>query len=454
MDEPPAHFSDPNSQRAPNPGKPVRPSLEEVHASVQVPAQAGFLRKLLAFAGPGGLVAVGYMDPGNWATCIAGGSRFGYTLLGTVFLSNLMAILLQALSLRLGIATGRDLAQTCRENYPRPLGYVLWALAELAIIACDLAEIIGSALALKLLFQIPLAAGALLTVLDAALVLELMRRGVRWLEAFIASLIVLIGGCLAVQVALAKPELGALLTGFSDPLAPVHNPEMLYLAIGILGATVMPHNLYLHSSLVQTRAIEPSVEGRRQAIRFATWDSTLSLGMALFVNAAILVLSAAAFHSKGRTDVVEIDQAHQLLAPLLGSPLAAVLFGVALLASGLNSTVTGTLAGQIVMEGFLELKLRPWARRLLTRGLAVTPVLAVIWLRGEQATGSLLVLSQVVLSMQLPFAVVPLVQFVSSRRVSGELRIAWWISTLAWAVAALIIALNLRLLWDTLGPKG
>ena len=432
---------------------PRRPSLEEVHASVPFPEKARFLRKLLAFTGPGSLIAVGYMDPGNWATCIAGGSRFGYALLATVFLSNLMAILLQALALRLGIATGRDLAQICRQYYPRPLAYLLWLLAEIAIIACDLAEIIGSALALKLLFNLPLALGALLSVLDAALVLELMRRGFRWLEAFITALILLIGACLAIQVFLAAPNLHDLLEGFANPLAPAHDPQMLYLAIGILGATVMPHNLYLHSAIVQTRAIPPTSQGRRQAIRFATWDSTLSLGIALFVNAAILVLSAAAFHSRGKTDVVEIDQAHQLLSPLLGSPMAATLFAVALLASGLNSTVTGTLAGQVVMEGFLELKLRPWARRLLTRGLAVTPVLLVICLRGEHATGSLLVLSQVVLSLQLPFAVVPLVQFASSQRVCGELRTARLLSLLAWAVGCAIIMLNLKFIWDSLAPN-
>jgi manganese transport protein len=390
------------------------------------------------------------MDPGNWATCIAGGSKFGYTLLSVVFLSNLMAMLLQAFSARLGIATGRDLAQACRAEYSKPVGFALWALCELAIIACDIAEVIGTALALKLLFGMPLIAGTLLTVLDAFLVLELMRRGFRRLEAFITALILLIAGCFAVQLAMASPNLSELFSGFRDPSGPLRNPEMLYIAIGILGATVMPHNLYLHSSIVQTRAFERSPEGRSHAIRWATLDSTLSLGLALFVNAAILALAAAVFHTGGRTDVVEIDQAHELLTPMLGNTLAAALFGVALLASGLNSTVTGTLAGQIVMEGFLDLRLKPWARRLLTRGLAIIPVAIVAILFGERGTGRLLVLSQVVLSMQLPFAVIPLVQFVSSRKIMGSLHISRGLSVLAWLIAFLIVGLNALLLKDTL----
>lgn len=425
-----------------------RRSLAEVHGSVPVHRHHSLLRQLLTFAGPGCLVSVGYMDPGNWATCIAGGSKFGYTLLSVVFLSNLMAMLLQAFSARLGIATGRDLAQACRAEYPRSVGLALWVLCELAIIACDIAEVIGTALALKLLFGIPLVAGTALTVLDAFLVLELMRRGFRWLEAFITSLIVLIALCFAVQLAMAAPHLGDLFSGFRNPGAPLKNPEMLYIAIGILGATVMPHNLYLHSAIVQTRAFERNEAGRAHAIRWATLDSTLSLGLALFVNAAILALAAAVFHAGGRTDVVEIEQAYELLSPMLGSTLAAILFGVALLASGLNSTVTGTLAGQIVMEGFLNLKLKPWARRLLTRGLAVIPVIIVALLFGERGTGRLLVLSQVVLSMQLPFAVIPLVQFVSSRKVMGNLRVSRGITLLAWLVAGLIVALNVLLLRD------
>jgi manganese transport protein len=423
-------------------------SLAEVHASVPVQRHHSLLRQLFTFAGPGCLVSVGYMDPGNWATCIAGGSKFGYTLLSVVFLSNLMAMLLQAFSARLGIATGRDLAQTCRIEYPRPVGYILWVLCELAIIACDIAEVIGTALALKLLFGVPLIAGTVLTVLDAFLVLELMRRGFRWLEAFITSLIVLIALCFAVQLTMAAPQLGDLFSGFRDLGGPLRNPEMLYIAIGILGATVMPHNLYLHSAIVQTRAFERNEEGRVHAIRWATLDSTLSLGLALFVNAAILALAAAVFHAGGRTDVVDIEQAYELLSPMLGGTLAAGLFGVALLASGLNSTVTGTLAGQIVMEGFLSLRLKPWARRLLTRGLAVIPVVVVAILFGERGTGRLLVLSQVVLSMQLPFAVIPLIQFVSSGKVMGNLRVSRGLSCLAWLVAALILGLNILLLKD------
>ncbi len=423
-------------------------SLPEVHRSVPVLRKLTGWRRFLAFAGPGYLVSVGYMDPGNWATCIQGGSKFGYALLMVILVSNLMAMLLQGLAARLGIVTGRDLAQACRENYPRPVGFALWVACELAIIACDLAEVIGTALALKLLFGIPMVYGALITVLDAFLVLLLMRRGFRWLEAFILSLIITIAGCFAVQLYIAAPEPRALLEGFLSPADLFHNADMLYIAIGILGATVMPHNLYLHSSIVQTRAFECTGAGRRDAVRWATLDSTLALGMALFVNAAILVLAAATFHVRGRTDVVEIEQAYELLSPVLGVGFAATLFGVALLASGLNSTITGTLAGQIVMEGFLRLRLPPWARRLVTRGLAVLPVLLVTAWAGEQATGRLLVLSQVVLSMQLPFAVIPLVQFVSSRRRMGDMAISRGWSALAWAVAAIIVLLNMKLLSD------
>ena len=386
------------------------------------------------------------MDPGNWATGIEGGAKFGYLLLTVILVSNLFAMLLQGLAARLGIATGRDLAQICREQYSPLTGHILWFLCELAIIACDLAEVIGSALALKLLFGIPMALGAVLTVLDALLVLTLMRRGFRWLEAFIFSLILLIAGCFAIQLALAQPQLSEIFAGFADPLAPLRNPEMLYISIGILGATVMPHNLYLHSSIVQTRAFEQNTEGRRHAIRWATLDSTLALGLALFVNASILSVSAAVFHQRGRTDVVEIQQAYELLSPLLGGTIAATLFGVALLASGLNSTVTGTLAGQIVMEGFLNLRLRPWLRRLLTRGLAVVPVVVVTSLYGDHGANRLLVFSQVILSMQLPFAVIPLVKFVSSERLMGKLRISRATAIAAWAVAAIIIALNGMLL--------
>lgn len=426
--------------------KGFRESLAEVNASVPVTRVGSRMRQFLAFLGPGYLISVGYMDPGNWATCLAGGSQFGYALLSVVFLSNLMAMLLQALSARLGIATGRDLAQACREQYPPWVGYVLWAFCEVAIIACDLAEVIGTALALKLLFGIPMVLGAVLTVLDALLVLLLMRRGFRWLEAFITSLIVLIACCFALQLALAAPQLAQVFAGFLDLSSPVRDPEMLYISIGILGATVMPHNLYLHSSIVQTRAYERSEEGRRHAIGWATLDSTIALAVALFVNGAILAVAAAVFHARGHTEVKEIQDAYELLSPLLGSGLASTLFAVALLASGLNSTVTGTLAGQIVMEGFLDLRLKPWARRLLTRGVAVVPVVAVTAIYGEHGTSRLLLLSQVILSMQLPFAVIPLVHFVSSRKIMGGLEVKRWVSGVAWLVAGVIVLLNLQLL--------
>ncbi len=425
-------------------------SLPESFASVAVPRGGVWWKQMLAFAGPGYIISVGYMDPGNWATAIAGGSKFGYTLLSVVFISNLMAMLLQALAARLGIVTGMDLAQACRAEYPPAVRIGLWFFCELAIIACDLAEVIGTALALKLLFGIPMALGAVLTVLDSLLVLTLMRRGFRRLEAFITGLIVLIAGCFLIEILLASPKFSELFGGFLQPLAPFSNPEMLYIAIGILGATVMPHNLYLHSSIVQTRAFERTPSGRKNAVKWATLDSSIALALALFVNGAILVLAAAVFHAGGRTDVVEIDQAYALLSPLLGATLAATLFGVALLASGLNSTVTGTLAGQVVMEGFLNLRLKPWLRRLLTRGLAVVPVLAVIFVYGDQGTGRLLVFSQVVLSMQLPFAVIPLVYFVSSKRLMGDLKISKPVALLSWAVAAVIVLLNGLLLRDML----
>ena len=425
-------------------------SLPEVNRSVPVDLRKRGLARFLTFAGPGFLVSVGYMDPGNWATCIAGGSKFGYTLLSVVLISNVMAMVLQALAARLGIATGRDLAQSCREQYSPKVGFALWVACELAIIACDLAEVIGSALALKLLFGIPIMAGAVITVFDTLLVLLLMRRGFRWLEAFILTLIVTIGGCFAVQLAIASPDVPSLLNGFMHPGDIFGNPEMLYIAIGILGATVMPHNLYLHSSIVQTRAFEQNAEGRKDAVRWATLDSTIALGLALFVNASILILAAATFYVRGRTDVVEIEQAYELLSPVLGVSFAATLFGVALLASGLNSTVTGTLAGQIVMEGFLRLRLKPWLRRLITRGLAVVPVLLVTAVAGEGSTGKLLVLSQVILSMQLPFAVIPLIQFVSSKKIMGELVISRRLAAFSWVIAAVIVLLNAKLLMDVI----
>ncbi|MBY6261067.1 divalent metal cation transporter [Azospirillum sp. 412522] len=426
-----------------------RPSLPEVHASVAVPQGGLWLRRLMAFAGPGYMVSVGYMDPGNWATDLAGGSQFGYTLLSVIMLSNLMAILLQSLAARLGIVTGRDLAQACRDHYPRPVNLMLWVACEAAIIACDLAEVIGTAIALNLLFGIPLIGGALITALDAFLVLLLMQRGFRYMEAFVVALLTVIAGCFLVQIAAAAPPVAAVLHGFVPTTEVVTNPGMLYVAIGILGATVMPHNLYLHSSIVQTRAYPRTDEGRRDAITWATVDSTVALMLALFVNAAILILAASVFHGSGHTDVAEIGEAFELLSPLLGLGIASTLFAVALLASGLNSTVTATLAGQIVMEGFLRLRLPHWARRLLTRGLAIIPVVVVTALYGESGTAQLLVFSQVVLSMQLPFAVIPLVRFVTDRGKMGRFAVPGWVAGLSWIVAGLIVALNLKLLYDT-----
>jgi manganese transport protein len=429
-----------------------RASLAEVNATVAVPQGASWLRRFFAFAGPGYMVSVGYMDPGNWATDLAGGSKFGYTLLSVILLSNLMAILLQALAARLGIATGRDLAQACRAHYPRPVNLTLWFLCELAIIACDLAEVIGTAIALNLLFGIPLIAGALITAFDAFLVLLLMNWGFRYIEAFVVALLVVISVCFGIQMVAAQPAIGELLSGFVPSAEIIRHPEMLYIAIGIIGATVMPHNLYLHSAIVQTRAYERSPKGRREAVRFATIDSTVALMLALFVNAAILVVAAATFHTSGHSEVEEIGQAFRLLSPLLGLGIASTLFAIALLASGLNSTVTATLAGQIVMEGFLRLRLPPWARRLVTRGIAIIPVIVVAALYGESDTAKLLVLSQVVLSMQLPFAVVPLIQFVSNRDEMKELVISRKTAWIAWIVAAVIIILNVKLLVDTFVP--
>ncbi|AWU96532.1 Nramp family divalent metal transporter [Azospirillum ramasamyi] len=439
----------PNAWRNSGPDDENRPSLPEVHASVAVPQGGLWLRRMLAFAGPGYMVSVGYMDPGNWATDLAGGSQFGYTLLAVVMLSNLMAILLQSLAARLGIVTGRDLAQACRHHYPRPVNLMLWVACEAAIIACDLAEVIGTAIALNLLFGIPLIGGALITALDAFLVLLLMQRGFRYLEAFVIALLAVIAGCFIVQIAAAAPPVAAVLQGFVPSAEIVMNPEMLYIAIGILGATVMPHNLYLHSSIVQTRAYPRTEEGRRDAITWATADSTIALMLALFVNAAILILAASVFHGSGHTEVAEIGQAFELLSPLLGLDIASTLFAVALLASGLNSTVTATLAGQIVMEGFLRLRLPHWARRLLTRGLAIIPVVVVTAIFGERGTAQLLVFSQVVLSMQLPFAVIPLVRFVTDRSKMGSFAVPGWVATLSWIVATAIVVLNLKLLYDT-----
>jgi manganese transport protein len=404
---------------------------------------------MLAFAGPGYMVSVGYMDPGNWATDIAGGSQFGYTLLSVILLSNLMAILLQALAARLGIAAGLDLAQACRASYSRPVNFMLWLACEAAIIACDLAEVIGTAIALQLLFGIPLIGGALIAALDAFLLLLLMNRGFRFLEAFVVALLIVIAVCFAIQIVAAAPPVAEVLRGFAPSREIVTNPAMLYIAIGIIGATVMPHNLYLHSSIVQTRAYPRTTEGRRSAIRWATTDSTLALMLALFVNAAILIVAAAVFHRSGHTEVAEIGDAFRLLSPLLGLGTASTLFAVALLASGINSTVTATLAGQIVMEGFLRLRMPMLARRFVTRGIAIVPVIVVTALYGESGTSQLLVLSQVVLSMQLPFAVIPLVRFVSDRRKMGEFAISTGTAAVAWIIAGVIVILNLKLLADT-----
>lgn len=425
------------------------PSLSEVYRSMPVPAKGSWFRKFLAFVGPGYLVAVGYMDPGNWATDLAGGSRFNYTLLSVILLSNIMAILLQALAGKLGIVTGRDLAQACRDHYSKPVAMGLWVLCELAIAACDLAELIGSAIALNLLFGIPLIYGVLLTALDVLLVLLLQSKGFRYIEAIVFSLIMIIGICFTVELFLVKPDMLGIAKGFIPSPEIVTNPEMLYIAIGILGATVMPHNLYLHSSIVQTRRYELTPEGKRSAIRFAATDSTVALFFALFINAAILILSASAFHQSGKV-VEDIGQAYELLSPLLGTSVASILFGVALLISGQNSTLTGTLAGQIVMEGFLNIRLKPWLRRLITRMIAIVPTIIVTALYGAQGTMQLLVLSQVILSLQLSFAVIPLVQFTGDKKKMGEFVNPVWLQILAWTVAIIIAGLNLFLLYSTL----
>jgi manganese transport protein len=419
-----------------------------VHASVPVPHGASFWRKMMAFAGPGYLVAVGYMDPGNWATDLAGGARFGYTLLSVIMISNFMAILLQALSARLGIASGRDLAQACRDHYSPPVSFALWVLAEIAIAACDLAEVIGSAIALNLLFGLPLAVGVTLTSLDVLLVLYLQQFRFRYVEALVVILILGIAGAFAVEIALAHPDLGDVLRGYIPRTEIVRNPEMLYIAIGILGATVMPHNLYLHSSIVQTRQYTDAVESRRQAIRFATIDSTVALMSALFINSAILIVAAATFHGTAYESVADINDAHRLLSPLLGTTVASTLFAVALLFSGQNSTLTGTLAGQIVMEGFLQIRLRPWLRRLITRLIAIVPALATVMLYGERGTGALLVLSQVILSLQLSFAVFPLIMFTSDARSMGPFVSPLWMRVLAWPIAVVIAGLNAWLLYQ------
>ena len=425
------------------------PSLPEAHRTIPIAAGASWFRKALAFAGPGYLVAVGYMDPGNWATDIGGGSKFGYSLLSIIVLSNLMAMFLQAIAAKLGIVTGRDLAQACREHYSRRTSFVLWILCEIAIAACDLAEVLGSAVALKLLFGLPLLAGVLITAFDVLIVLALQGRGFRLIEAFVVTLIATIAACFAYEIFFAQPLWREAVQGIIPRAEIFKNREMLYIAIGILGATVMPHNLYLHSSIVQTRAFGASTRDRREAIRYAVLDSTVALAFALFVNAAILVLGAAAFHTRGLHNVAEIADAYKLLSPVLGVSLASTLFACALLASGQNSTLTGTLAGQIVMEGFLDIRLKPWVRRLITRVLAITPAVLVIGIAGEGKVTALIILSQVVLSFQLPFAVIPLIQFTGSRAKMGEFANSAVTSLIAWVVAAIILFLNFEYLWLT-----
>ena len=432
---------------AETPARVSLPSLPESHRTIPFSSGASWFRKLLAFAGPGYLVAVGYMDPGNWATDIGGGSKFGYTLLSVILISNLMAMFLQALSAKLGIATGRDLAQACREHYSRRTGLFLWVVCEIAIAACDLAEVLGSAVALKLLFGLPLLAGVLITAFDVLIVLALQGRGFRLIEAFVVTLIASIAACFAYEIFFAHPLWREAAIGFIPRAEILRNREMLYIAIGILGATVMPHNLYLHSSIVQTRAFGSSTRDRREAVRYAIFDSTLALGFALFINAAILVLGAAAFHTRGLHNVAEIADAYKLLSPVLGASLASTLFACALLASGQNSTLTGTLAGQIVMEGFLDIRLKPWLRRLITRSIAIIPAALVIGFAGENKVTSLLILSQVILSFQLPFAVIPLIQFTGDRSRMGEFVNSRFTIVVAWIVAAAILFFNGELVW-------
>ena len=427
-------------------------SLPEVHRSIVVPTTASFWRKLIAFSGPGFLVAVGYMDPGNWATDLAGGARFGYSLLAMIMISNLMAILLQHLCIKLGVATGRDLAQACRDHYSLPTVWSLWILCEIAIAACDLAEVVGSAIGLQLLFGIPLVWGCLITASDVLLVLYLQTKGFRYIEAIVIALIATIGSCFAAELIFSKPSVTGVLLGFIPGPHIVANQGMLYVSIGILGATVMPHNLYLHSSIVQTRKFEQTPEGRREAIKFATIDSSVALMFALFINAAILILSAAVFHWSGHQEVAEIQDAYKLLSPLLGVGVASILFAVALLASGQNSTLTGTLAGQIVMEGFLNLRITPWLRRLITRAIAIVPAVLVIGIAGEGKTTKLLIISQVVLSMQLGFAVWPLMRFTDEKTKMGEFANRLWVKILGWTTAGIIILLNVKLLLDTFLP--
>jgi len=425
-------------------------SLSDVHRSIAVRTSGPTWRRAIAFIGPGYLVAVGYMDPGNWATSLAGGSKFGYTLLFVALISNIMAVVLQALCARLAIGSGRDLAQACRDAYGKQVSYVLWFLAEIAIIATDLAEVIGTAIGLNLIFGIPLEIGVVITALDVFLILYLQRLGFRWVEAMIIALLAVIAACFAIQIALADPDWGSVIRGFAPTTELLTNPDMLYLALGILGATVMPHNLYLHSGIVQTRDYGHTTPEKREALKFATWDSTIALTFALIINASILILAASTFHRTGQTNVEDIAQAHALLSPLLGLSVAPVLFGIALICCGINSSVTATLAGQIVMEGFLHMRLPQWLRRLITRAIAIVPAAAVTIWYGEAGTARLLILSQVVLSLQLSFAVFPLVIFTASKTKMGPLVAPRWLTAFAMFIAIVIALLNLKLIYDFL----
>lgn len=428
-------------------------SLQEVFSSVKIPENVSAWKKFMAYIGPGLLIAVGYMDPGNWATDIAGGAQFGYTLLSVILISNLFAIVLQHLSVKLGIVAERDLAQACKDHFSPGVNFVLWIFCEIAIAACDLAEVIGSAIALNLLFGIPLSVGVVITVIDVFLILFLQSRGFRYIESIVGGLIFVIFAAFLYEIFLSKPEIFPMLEGLIPKKEIITNPSMLYIAIGILGATVMPHNLYLHSSIVQTRNYPRTTEGKKEALKFASLDSSLSLMLAFLINAAILIISAATFHTSGNKDVADINDAYMLLSPLLGTTLASIFFGIALLASGQNSTLTGTLAGQIVMEGFLNIRLKPWVRRLITRLIAIIPALIISILYGEKGTAELLVFSQVILSMQLSFAVVPLVMFTGSKLKMGEFANKMWLKVLAWTISVIIIFLNMYLLKETFFPR-
>ncbi|AWU42659.1 Nramp family divalent metal transporter [Blattabacterium punctulatus] len=425
------------------------PSLSEVFSTVYVPKKKGIWRKFFAFTGPGLLIAVGYMDPGNWATDIAGGSKFGYMLLSVIFISNIFAIILQHLSLKLGIVCERDLAQACRDHYPPFISFILWILCEIAIASCDLAEIIGSVLALKLLFGIPITWGVLITTIDVLLILFFQYKGFRYIESVVAVLIFTILICFSFEIISSKPEILPILKGIIPNPEIIKNSHSFYISIGILGATVMPHNLYLHSSIIQTRNYQRTIEGKKMAIKYATIDSTLSLSLAFFINAAILIISAATFHKYGHTEVADILDAHKLLSPILGSSLSGVFFALALLASGQNSTLTGTLSGQIVMEGFLHIRLKPWVRRLITRLIAIVPAMIASIIYGEKGTAELLIISQIILSIQLSFAIIPLVNFTGDYNKMGLFVNGPFLKILSWFITIIIVLLNLVLLYNT-----